>query len=584
LFRKLILSIFIICAKSALANNVDLADSVFYAGDYKQAIVLYTNCLKDGSDLSKKQTGVVLLRRGICFAEFQQNENAFNDYFKALTFFEINKNDLEIAKVYLNLSSLYFTTTDFTNTERYIFKAEKLFSTLHDTVNLIRVYGTKALLYNETDGSRRSIETRLEALNKFISHFDNELLLNYYFNLGNDYALFLPDSALYYYQNTISLSNKFGDSSLLPEVFINLGSIYLEKNNLPQAKIYLEKGLYFLDKQSDSLSAKELYFNLSKYYYLVGAYKKSYEYADSGRVISEMLYNKDKATIVAELNEKYEAEKKDATITEQKKENKIKTTGLIATGIGLGLVALLAAFSFKQYKKTQKANALLATQNDAIQNLNNKLHEANQTKASLFSIISHDLRAPLSSLYALLQTVNLKHVETANNEKVTSQTKELLDTMENLLLWSKSQLEKFTLNIIPTSLVDVFKSVESLYLPIITSKKIAVEHYVEGNGTINSDLDLLQVVCRNIYSNALQNAPNNTAINFHYQLLNDFHVVECSNFYDSKKVNNTAFFSEKGLGIIIIKDFCEKLQGTVHFTSGKEKFTVLLRIPSQKKV
>ena len=147
MFKIFFLSILIICSKSTLANSVDLADSVFFAGNYKQAIQLYTKCLVDNTELLKKQIGIVLLRRGICYSELQQNENAFKDYFEALALFEKNKNELEEAKVYLNLSSLYFTTTDFANTERYIFKAEKLFAQLHDTVNLIRVYENNSLWY-----------------------------------------------------------------------------------------------------------------------------------------------------------------------------------------------------------------------------------------------------------------------------------------------------------------------------------------------------------------------------------------------------------------------------------------------------
>jgi tetratricopeptide (TPR) repeat protein len=583
--NKYIVTIFLLLlSTTSFANDVAIGDSAYYKGDYEQALKAYVKFVKSQSLNDIKILAEVYAKMGTCKTNLGKNEDAIGDYFSSIKYYEKLKKPLGLARNYYNIANIYAKLKVYDKCEQYIDLSEQYYLKTTDTANLGRLYGLKAVLYNETRGSRESIDVRLQALEKYGKHFDDYLLQEFYFNLADSYAKFKTDSALLYYNKTLEWITKTEDSSVLAYVHNNLGSIYLDKNDLTNAGKYLNLALSTNFLTNDSNQTRVLYENLSSYYYKTGAYEKAYEYADSSRILSAILFNKEKTTVVTELSEKYEAEKKDATITEQKKENKIKTTGLIATAIGLGFVALLAAFSFKQYKKTQKANALLATQNDAIQNLNNKLHEANQTKASLFSIISHDLRAPLSSLYALLQTVNLKHVETANNEKVTSQTKELLDTMENLLLWSKSQLEKFTLNIIPTSVVDVFKSVEALYLPIITSKKITVEHHVEGNGTINSDPDLLQVICRNIYSNALQNAPNNSTINFHYQLLNDFHIVECSNYYDSKKVNNSAFFSEKGLGIIIIKDFCEKLNGTVHFTSGQAKFTVLLRIPSQKNV
>ncbi len=578
-----ILILFIFSATS-FANDVALGDSAYYKGDYKNALIEYEKFIKNKSENGTKMLAEVYAKMGTCKSRLDKYEEAIELYFSSIKNYEKLDNPLGLAKNYYNIANQYFVLKIYDKCEQYLDLSESFYLKTKDTANMGRMFGLKAVLYNETRGSRESIDVRLYALEKYGAHFDDFLQQEFYFNLADSYSKFNTDSALLYYDKVIEWVRKTEDSSYLASVYNNLGSIYLEKKELNKAGKYLNLALSTNFLTNDSNQTRVLYENLSSYYYKTGIYKKAYQYADSARIINDALFNKEKTTVVAELSEKYEAEKKDATIVDQKKENTLKTKGLIATAIGLGLVAILAVFSYRQYRKTQRANALLASQNDAIQNLNNQLHVANQTKASLFSIISHDLRAPLSSLYSLLQTVNLKHVETENNIKVTAQTKELLDTLENLLLWSKSQLEKFTLNLTPTSIVDICKLVESLYSPIITSKKITLVHNVEGTGEIMSDQDLLQVICRNIYSNALQNAPINSVINFHYQLLNDYHIVECSNFYDNEKVNNSAFFSEKGLGIIIIKDFCEKLQGTVHFTSGQDKFTVLLRIPSIKTI
>ncbi len=576
--------IILIHVATSFANDVTKGDSAYYKGAFEDALISYEKVTQNKTNADIKILAEVFAKMGTCKTSLGKYEDAIADYFSSIKYYEKLNKPLGLARNYYNIANIYANLKVYDKCEQYVDLSEVYYMKTRDTANLGRLYGLKAKLYNETRGSRESIDVRLYALEKYGKHFDDYLLLEFYFNLADSYSKFKTDSALLYYNKTLEWISKTEDSSVLAYVYNNLGSIYLEKKDLNKAGKYLNLALSTNFLTNDSNQTRVLYENLSSYYYKTAIYKKAYEYADSARIIHDVLFNKEKTTIVAELSEKYEAEKKDTTIIEQKKENIFKTKGLIATGIGLGLVALLAAFSYGQYRKTQRANALLASQNDAIQNLNNQLHEANQTKASLFSIISHDLRAPLSSLYALLQTVNLKHVETENNTKVTAQTKELLDTLENLLLWSKSQLEKFTLTLTSTSIVDISKSVESLYLPIITSKKITVVHKVEGAGEIMSDQDLLQVICRNIYSNALQNAPENTSINFHYQLLNDFHILECTNFYESKKVNSATFSSEKGLGLIIIKDFCEKLQGTLHLTSGQDKYTVLLRIPSIKTI
>ncbi len=566
--------------KAVLGNNVAFADSVFYAGEYEKAITLYNKCLAVNNDLDAVTKGTIFLRKGVAYDNLKNNDAAFNEYFTALKYFETSKNTLGQAKTYVNLASLYFTIHDFTNTEKYIIKGEEKFNQLRDTVNLIRVYGTKALLYKETVTSRKAIETRLYALTHFKKYFDVELESNYYFNLADDYSLFNKDSALYFYNKTLAIIKTSGDSTLLPGVFVNIGSIYLEKEELQQANIFLQKALKTVDVENDSVPAKEMYKYLSLYYYKTGSYKKAYEYADSAKLYSDALFNKEKTTLFAELSEKYEAEKKDATITRQQKENNTKTKGLIAIAIGLGIVGLLALFSYKQFRKKQKINSLLEKQNDAIQNLNQQLHQANQTKVSLFSIISHDLRAPLSSLYALLQTQNLQQKNTEGNTAVTKQTEQLLETLENLLLWSKTQLEQFHTQITTAHLVSTFKDIEQLYSPIIISKKITIEHHIIGEGKLQTDQDILNVIVRNIYSNALQNALPNSVITMQHRCFENLHIVECSNYYDASITNNTIYFSEKGLGKTLIKDFCAKINATVHFSAGESQFTVLLKVPS----
>jgi tetratricopeptide (TPR) repeat protein len=575
----LLLLITCFITKAALAQSVAFADSVFFSNDYIKADSLYNTCLKKHA-LDSNKIATIYLRKGLCLSALHKTDEAFAAYYTALKKYGESNNELGQAKTNWNLANAYFAANDFINTEKYLTKSEQLFTKLNDSSNLVRVYSTKALLYNETLGSREAIAIRLSTLKNFKNFFDAELESNYYFNLGDDYALFNKDSAIYCYEKTLQIIEDSDDSTLLIDVFVNLGSIYLENQNLKKANFYLQKATPFISTTSDSVLIREYYKYYGVYFYKTGNYKKAYEYADSAKQYNDALFNKDKTTVLAELSEKYEGEKKDITIQQQAVKNKNFTKALLATGIGLAIVALLAAFSYTQYRKKQKANALLEQQNNAIQELNQQLYAANQTKITLFSIISHDLRAPLSSLYALLQTNTIKQSSSASNDTITKQTEQLLDTLENLLLWSKTQLTQFALHPVNTNLPQVFKTVEALYMPTITSQKITVQHVVEGNGTLITDEDVLQVVIRNIYSNALQNAPANSTITFQYQLFKDVHMVECTNSYATNTIHNSTFLSERGLGTTLIKDFCHKINATVHFSAGEAQYTVLLKVPS----
>jgi tetratricopeptide (TPR) repeat protein len=564
----------------SFANNIAAGDSMFYDGEFKKALDFYTNYLDKHPDINDKRKGELYAKKGNCLDYLGKAEQALEEYFLSIRFCEKSNYFLGLAKAYYNIGNIYFASKEYEKSENYILLSEANFQKIKDSAYLVKLYDVKSSIFNETHGSRESIDIRLFTLKHYQKYFTDYLLQQFYFNLAHSYSKFKTDSALLYYEKTLGQFEKTQDSSYLGSIYNNVGYIYLENKDLNQADKYLHLALQTDYLSGDSNQTKNLYDNIARFYYETGAYKKSYEYSEKARVIGKALCNKEKTTVLAELSEKYEAEKKDATITQQKKENSNKTKGLIASFIGLGIVGLLGGFSYKQYRKKQKANALLGKQNDAIQHLNEQLQEANQTKVSLFSIISHDLRAPLSSLYALLQTQNLKNQNTGSNDTVTKQTEQLLETLENLLLWSKTQLEQFKINTISTSLVGTFKEVEQLYSPIIASKKINISHHLTGTGSIQTDQDVLNIICRNIYSNALQNAIPGSNITMQHQLYEDLHIVECSNYYDSAKTNDTIFFSEKGLGTTLIKDFCAKINATVHFSAGQEQFTVLLKVPS----
>ncbi len=111
----------------------------------------------------------------------------------------------------------------------------------------------------------------------------------------------------------------------------------------------------------------------------------------------------------------------------------------------IGSTALVSFIGFLLYRQTRarkKANLQLRSANKA-------LDEANRAKARFFALMSHDLRSPVSRLINFLYlqkkdprllTPDLKETF---NEKITERAEALLENLETMLLWSKSQMEQF---------------------------------------------------------------------------------------------------------------------------------------------
>ena len=189
--------------------------------------------------------------------------------------------------------------------------------------------------------------------------------------------------------------------------------------------------------------------------------------------------------------------------TQNKLKNlKIETTSkqkyyLIA---GLILLTIIGSLLFYQSKNRKKTN-------EKLQVLNNDLDQANKVKARFFSILNHDLRSPVNNLihYLYLQKESPELLDEFSKEQIESETltsaENLLDSMEDILLWSKGQMEnfkpKFENNLISKIFSDTQKHFSS-------ESKISILFENPENLKILTDQNYLKTIIRNLTGNAIK--------------------------------------------------------------------------------
>ena len=184
---------------------------------------------------------------------------------------------------------------------------------------------------------------------------------------------------------------------------------------------------------------------------------------------------------------------------------------------GLLLVVGLVGFLLRQRQRTAR---LLAGQNDSLASLNQRLNgsnaqlaEANQAKAKLFSIISHDLRAPVSNLFQLLELSRKSPhlLDEAGRQRQADHLRQtaadLLDTMDELLAWSKDQLDR--LDPVPedVALSPALAELLALYEPLAQRKNIQLSVSCPPDLRRRTDPNFLRVILRNLLQNAIKFTP-----------------------------------------------------------------------------
>lgn len=569
---------------AAFSQKLTLADSFFESHLYANAIREYDAFILKNFQTKTLDIGNAWLRKGTSLSFLDRFHEAMPCYIAALKVFENINNKERINTTYKNIGFIYSTKGNYIKAREYYEAAYKGFKQLNDSAKIAALLNDLAAVNYYDKKFQSAISLLKEALYIYSGSIKNELKWNIVNSLAINYQKVNYDSCLSNYLLAESLAGQ--DSALLLTTYVGISDMYLQGGQFRKALFYLTECLRFIESfdygSADDRST--VYHNLADVYDSLGNHKMAYKYVLKERSINDSLYNISHNKIDAELNEKYESGKKDEKIKNQEIENKLKSRNLLLSLGGLALVAALAILSFINYQRKQKANKILQSQNEKIEALNKELDASNQVKTKLFSVISHDLRSPISSLYAYLQIKN-KAVDTTD-KAIIDQTEQLLETLEDLLVWSKSQLHQFVPSIESINLHRLCNDAISLIKSVATTKELQVVNAIPENLSIKSDQNILTIVVRNLLANAAKYALPKTAIAIEavqsdaIQLIvsNETGIENASLL--TSLIDMPVTSSKSGMGMMLIKEFVEKLKGNFSYTVHSNKVVATITLPA----
>jgi len=158
------------------------------------------------------------------------------------------------------------------------------------------------------------------------------------------------------------------------------------------------------------------------------------------------------------------------------------------------------------HKKNTTIKGLLKKTND----LNQELTLLNSTKDRLFSIIGHDLKAPLANISSLLNLVSMSQVDyevfirDGIFETLNTSVGLTMQMLENLLEWSRIQLGEKSFNPKSFTLQSVLETTFNLFSVLAKEKKVQITKMVPEDLRLYGDPKMIEVVIRNLLSNAIK--------------------------------------------------------------------------------
>ena len=227
-------------------------------------------------------------------------------------------------------------------------------------------------------------------------------------------------------------------------------------------------------------------------------------------------------------------------------------------------------------------------ENKQLSQLNHELNEANRTKAKLFGIIGHDLRSPINQVYQFLKLQQLnpnalnEEQKAQLNSKVQSAAGSLLDTMEDLLLWSKTQMDAFKTQMQAVNIASVITTCQDLLQLNSDAKNLRYQTEIPDELIAYTDANYLQTIIRNLLQNAIKASPENTPIHITAKQENGKAEIAIQNEgnsfsqqqYEQLVHQEQNSLSLSGLGLHLVQELTEKIGGEIRFLNPAVNITV----------
>jgi signal transduction histidine kinase len=277
----------------------------------------------------------------------------------------------------------------------------------------------------------------------------------------------------------------------------------------------------------------------------------------------------------------------------------IRFAHLVEMGVLIFLlfqVYLLANHYAKSYKNLEALNLGLEKM---VQERTGQLITANTVKDRLLSVISHDIRSPLQSLRGILQVYNKGAVSKEEFDHFVQHIEGDLDKtsmlVENILYWTANQLKGMQVKMETFDLQVLINENVQLFETIAATKKIRLHHTSESI-IITSDRNILNLVLRNLISNAIKFSYQHGEVTIHASLQNKVLTI-CVKDHGAGmdeetlralsdpalqvNINTTTKEQGTGLGLLLCRSYLEKAGGQLFIESdaGKgSRFNIILPV------
>ena len=544
---------------------------------------------------------------------FTLNSLNTGNYAKALDYYYVNLNITDQIKDHLTTSILHSDICMlYANLKMYedaFFHIEKALSINREIDNEIEIsinLAIKAYLLNQTKDYTASLAETNKVISSFEKNEMNDWLAYAYTQKGATYVgLKKYRWSLHWLHLAEAEYKKLDDDRSLIECYNTISMAYFGQETYKKAEEYALKSMSISKRINYSwgiLNASKSLYNVKNQ---LLDYKNALIYHELMTKMSDSIFkdiNKN-GLIIQKTKIELNQEKKQLLV---EKENDLKKQKNINyASIAIGLILFGMVMIYRNGNRIQKK--LVSDLNHKTIHLEeNKiiLNKINNTKDKLFSIIGHDLRSPIAALQELLKMFkngSIKKDELLDYiPKLKGDVDHIWFTLNNLLSWSQSQMKGATTNAREINLNNLAAENINFLLDIAKNKEINLYNKIPKNTIAWADENQINVVFRNLLSNALKFTPEKGIISLKIEESSQFWKISIKDsgigmnldtvnkiFKDDSNITTYGTNNEKGtgLGLSLCKEMIEKNSGEIWVESTlKVGSTFYFTVPKKENI
>ncbi len=554
--------------------------------EYKKGEELINYVKKIVDTVKAKNLKATLLGSiGEYYLDRSEFENFINYKLKAIDYLLLDKKKKEtrnnIGISYLQIADAYNDMKQYEKAIEYTNYASSYLKDRSDGIAFL--YNTYIEAYTHLGNIDLAKKYYLELYE--IGQHNQMLFLNVSYANRNMSEFYLEKNRLEladdYADKALLFAKKSNDEEILMEANTAKGKVLVEQGKYAEAIKILNKALnfaYIYDKRFFA----EINKKLSESYAAQKQWDKAYQYYKAYSQTNDSLSIESGKQSLANAEAKFQNKSKQQEIKSLLNENTIHELTIknskkqrIYLISGLVAIAIIGGLLYYQSRNRKRINQKLML-------LNSELDKANKTKMQFFGILNHDLRSPVISLINFLhlrkEAPEMMDEETKDRleTQTTRATEQLLEQMEDLLLWSKGQMENFEPSFRNYKIEEIFSDVKKEFVWV---NDIRISFNFSENMWVFTDKEYLKTIIRNLINNSVkvvQGKPDAHIICKAWEENNESFIEISDNGggtnlekFRALYEDHTSIGIKKGLGLHVIRDLCKSIRCNIEVKSNQ---------------